>query len=447
MKFVFVVVAAALLFLFAPPLNAQEGVTESQQTDWFLCAHGSTRSRARTDNAEWTVRTPTGDFHIPYWQVPFSEGPDLAGGVNQRVDDGHIHLPLLGADKYNGSPDEPSGGSLKRWSPALVWEIDANTGKTVHIYNLSDYADCFNSVLRYSSDGYPIVAGYTRQGSPLLVLDKNGSDVVSHYSPGSVEPQLLQVSTTNPPQLLWADLDADGAVNLNGHELDTTTELSTSAISAIICGADGRSIYNNGFFNHNQGIYRFELPLTSNSKSSLFISGCLTKPWVMAVDSHRCIFAFCQSSSHVNAWDKNGHMLWSVERSCVWLSLSDDEKVVLLGDGNNWEALDTKTGKTLWQTSASEAFGDGVKCSYSAQPWAPRHPIAFDDGSLAFLCSHDGASKVMVLSIRTGKAMHASADFDFAPEMLTADASYNVYAYGSVDGQVAMQKKSLKMKA
>lgn len=393
---------------------------------------------------EWTARTPTSGFHIPYWQVPFGEGPELAGGVNQRVRDGHIHVPLLGDVQYNGNPDEPAGGSLKRWSPALVWEIDGTTGKTVRLYNLSEYADCFNSVLRYTDDGYPVVAGYSHHGYTILVLDKVSTGV-TRYSAGSVEPQLLQISTTDPPQILWGDIDADAAVDLNGHEVQPNTMVKTTAISAIICGADGHSIYNDGFFNHDTGIYRFELPLTSNSKASLFISGCYTKPWIVASDTQRRIFAQCQTSKEIRAWDRNGHQLWSVSMIFPWLSLSDDERVVLVGDSNNWVGLDSNTGKAMWRTSASEAFGNNVSCSYSAQPWAPRHPIPFNDGSLAFLCSENKVAKMMVLSVETGKAMSRTAEFDFAPDMITADASYNVYAYGSVNDLVTVQKKSLRM--
>lgn len=415
------------------------------ETDWFLCAHGSTRSRATPNSVEWTAHLPYGDFHIPYWAVPFNEGPNLAGGVNQRPSDGHIHLPLLGPVSYNGNPDWPSGGSLKHWSPAVVWEIDGDTGKTVRMFNLSEYADCYNSVLRYTADGYPVVAGYSHSGSSLLVLDKESSSVIGHYSPGGVEPQLLQVSLTEPPQLLWGDINADGAANINGHTLDTNSELSTSALSSIICGADGLTIYNNGFFNHDTGIFRFNLPLTASSKDSLFISGCLTKPWVMATDSQGQIFALCQSQNQIHAWDKTGQKMWSVAGSCLWLSLSDDEMTVLFGDANNWEAVDASTGKMLWQTSASEAFGDDVKCSFSAQPWAPRHPIPFSDGTLAFLCSQNGTSTVFLLSIKTGKAEQMSMMFDFVPEMLTADSAMNVYAYGSVNDIITVQKKSFYM--
>ena len=434
---IFLLRVGLLLCLASSPITG-----EMNETDWFLCAHGSTRSLATPGTAEWTARLPYGGYHIPYWAVPFDEGPNLAGGVNQRASDGHIHLPLLGPVPYNGNPDWPSGGSLKHWSPAVVWEIDGDTGKTVQIYNLSDYADCYNSVLRYTADGYPVVAGYSHSGSSILVLDKESSNVAGHYSPGGVEPQLLQVSLTNPPQLLWADINADGAANVSGHTLETKTELSTLALSSIICGADGLTVYNNGFFNHDTGIFRFSLPLTSSSKDNLFISDCLTKPWVMATDSQGRIYALCRSENQIHAWDKTGQHMWSVPGTCLWLSLSDDETAVLLGNANNWEAVDTSTGKVLWQTSASEAFGDGVQCSFSAQPWAPRHPIPFRDGTVAFLCSQNGASKVFLLSVKTGEAEQTSVAFDFVPEMLTADSAKNMYAYGTVNEVITVQKKS-----
>ena len=413
-----------------------------KETDWFLCAHGSTRSLARPNSDEWTARLPYGDFHIPYWEVPFNEGPNLAGGVNQRASDGHIHLPLLGPDKYNGSPDWPSGGSLKRWSPAMVWEIDGNTGKTVREYNLSDYAACFNSVLRYTPDGYPVVAGYSHGGSRILVLDKNSSSVANSYSPNDVEPQLLAVSQTEPPQLIWADISADAAANVNGHMLETNTQISTSALSTIICGADGRTIYNNGFFNHDTGIFRFSLPLKSSSKEDLFISGCLTKPWVMASDSQGRIFALCQSQNHIRAWDRTGRSLWSASGTSNFLTISDDETTLLVGNSNNWEAIDTTSGKVMWQKSASEAFGDGVHCTSASQPWAPRHPIPFPDGQFAFLCSKDDVWKVFRLSAKTGEGNTMAVSFDFNPEMLTADSAMNVYAYGTVNGVITVQKKS-----
>ena len=419
--------------------------------EWVLLAHGSERSLfvQQTEQAaksEWTSSFSLDDFHLPNWAVPFNEGPVQSGGVAQRTEDGHIHLPLLGNTPHGGSAEMPAGGATKQWAPPVIWEIDGMTGKTVRVYNLSSHGAGFESVVRYTPDGYPVVALY--DGSSIAILDRNSDQVLNTFGPG-VEPMLLAFAKTTPPQLIWASLNANGGINFDGHEPQPQTHISTSALSTIVFGADGKTIYNNGFFNEGTGIYRFSLPLSGGTRSNLVIGGCLTKPWIMASDTKGTNYAYCQSSGNFNAWDTTGKKLWSAGGSASWMIMSDDESTILAGYQSNYIALDAQTGQKVWSTNSAQAFGSGTSCGASNQPWAPRHPVPLPKrgvkgGYLAVLCRNGNSQAVRVLSVEDGTEVKGSlATLDFWPSMLTIDGSNYVYAYGSVDSRITVQRKMI----
>lgn len=449
-----------LLFLVASPAWSHKEEkhhkalknTNSEVDEWVLLGHGSERSlyadeSEKMEKSEWKSSFDFDDFHFPDWAVPFGEGPVQSGGVAQRKEDGHIHLPLLGNVRHGGGPEWPAGGATKAWAPPVIWEIDGVTGKTVRVYNLSSVAAGFESVLRYTSDGYPVVALYGGQGGQkIVVLDRNSDQVLSSFGPG-VEPMLLAFAKTDPPQLIWASLSANGGINFNGHEPQPNTHISTGALSTIVFGADGKTIYNNGFFNEATGIYRFSLPLSGHTERNLFISGCYTKPWIMVADKAGNNYALCQSGGSFHGWSESGAHLWSAGGSASWLIMTDDESTLLAGSGNSYRAIDPKTGSSLWSTTAAQAFGNGTSCQSSAQPWAPRHPVPLPSktikgGYLAVLCTADGSHAVRVLNVNDGSAVKgAVAELDFAPSMITIDASNYVYAYGSEDSRISVQRK------
>ena len=423
--------------------------------DWVLLAHGSERSlyeqqtEDKQHKPEWTSTFQWEDYHLPDWAVPFNEGPTQAGGVAQRESDGHLHLPLLGNIKYGGYPEMPAGGATKAWAPPVIWEIDGRTGKSVRLYNLSEYGDGFESVVRYTSDGYPVVALYGRKtGQKIVVLDKNSDKVVSSFTP-NVEPMLLAFAKTDPPQLIWASLNDNGGVNFDGHTPQVQTQITTSAISTIIFGADGQTIYNNGFLNEATGIYRFSLPLSGGTRYNLFISSCYTKPWIMVSDTAKNNYALCQSGETFRAWDSQGKQLWSKQGSSGWLIMTDDESTLMAGSGNSYRAFDPRTGSDLWSTTAEEAFGNGTSCAASAQPWSPRHPVPIpasgkQAGYLALLCRNGEDQSVRLMDANSGKPVEgAEAKLDFWPDMITIDASNYVYAYGTVNDHITVQRKKI----
>eukprot|EP00117_Sycon_ciliatum_P013331 scpid69591/ scgid1997/ len=423
--------------------TSHAAVPDMQMTDWVLAAHGSTRMRANGKGKDWDTKFHQANFHYPTFSVPFNEGPVLPAGVNHRTSDNHIHVPILGATSYPGSTEWPAGGANRKWTPPMIWEIDGNTGKTVRIYDLSEYSACFNSVVRYTNDGYPFIAlyaGKTGKGStPIAVLDAESDKVLDVYSDDSTEPMLLQITNTEPQQIIWAALDANAGVSLTGHEVDASSYVRTTDTSTIIFGADGQTIYNNGFFNHNTGIFKFALPLTSHLKQDYFVSDCNTRPWVMASDTKGNAFALC---GNLNAYDANGKQKWSVSDSGnpSFLVLSDAEDVLFAGNGQYIKGLSPESGEVLWSIAASE-FGGSIPVS--AQPWAPRYPIPLPTGNLAVLVVNGGVHSIALLDSHTGKIVKGGVTFDFAPQMLTADNSNNVYAFGNEDGYLKVQRKSL----
>lgn len=427
--------------------------TAPEVDEWVLLAHGSERTLYQQEHSqdrksEWTSTFSFDNFHIPDWAVPFNEGPTQAGGVQQRTDDGHVHIPLLGDTKYGGYPEMPAGGATKAWAPPVIWEIDGKTGKSIRVYNLTDYGDGFESVVRYTPDGYPVVALYSHHGNTIVVLDRNSDKVLTSFKP-SVEPMLLAFAKTTPPQLIWASLDQNGGINFDGHTPQVQSQITTGALSTIIFGADGKTIYNNGFLNEATGIYRFSLPLSGGTRYNLFISGCYTKPWIMAADLAANNYALCQTAEAIRAWDSQGNLLWSKRGSAGWLILTDDESTLLVGSGSSYMALDPRTGEEFWSTTATTAFGEGTSCGASAQPWAPRHPVPLPSSSkkggyLALLCSNGEQHGIQVLDVTDGTAVKgAQAKLDFAPEMITIDASNYVYAYASVDSKITVQRKRI----
>ena len=424
------------------PHNHTQRLHDIQIDDWVLAAHGSTRMRANGDGKDWMTKFDQENFHYPTFSVPFNEGPVLPAGVAHRTSDNHIHIPILGATSYPGSTEWPAGGANRKWTPPMVWEIDGNTGKTVRIYDLTKYSSCFNSVLRYTKDGYPFIAlyaGKTGQGStPIAVLDDKSDKVFGVYGDDSTEPMLLQITNTEPQQIIWAALDANAGVNIEGHKVDTSTFVRTTDTSTIIFGADGKTIYNNGFFNHDTGIFKLALPLVSHLHQDYFISGCNTRPWVMASDTRGNAFAVC---GNLNCYDESGKQRWSVSgQDASFIALTDAEDVLFIGNGQFIAGLNAETGEQMWRLAASD-FGGSIPVS--AQPWAPRYPIPLPNGNIAVLVVTGGVHSIALVDSRSGKIVKGGVTFDFPPQMLTADNSNNVYAFGNEDGFLKVQRKAL----
>ncbi|XP_065186371.1 uncharacterized protein LOC135817173 isoform X1 [Sycon ciliatum] len=422
-----------------------------QLTDWVLAAHGSSRKLAKGTGDDWSLTFNLPNYHYPEFVKPFST-EDMAAGVNHRTSDNHIHIPILGNTYHVPDPEFPAGGEKHRWSPPVVWEIDGNTGQTLLVYNLSDYADSYTSTLIYTPDGYPTVAmhgGKTGYGSsPILILDKESDKVLDVVTDDNTEPMLLQLTNTEPRQLIWAAMYANAGVNIDGHTVDKSTFVRTTDTSAIIFSADGRSIYNNGFYNHDMGIYKFKLPLAENLTRELFMGGCETNPWQMASDTEDNLYAICGGG--VVAYDAGGQQQWTYNTGrwyalMTYLFLVDTENVLIVGcdmyDQKPFLAgVDPATGKELWFSNGTD-YGGNV--TISAQPWAPRFPIPLANGNLAILISNNGVSSVVLLDSRTGKVVKGGVMFDFTPQMLTADSSNNVYAFGEEYGYLKAQRKAL----
>ena len=254
---------------------------------------------------------------------------------------------------------------------------------------------------------------------------------------------LLALTDTTPQQIIWASISADAGVTVKGHDINTNVQ-TTSQTSTIIFGADGQTIYNNGFYNHQTGIFKFRLPIDS-LEQELFISGCNTRPWVMASDTAQRIYAVC-SGNGVYAYNMQGTHQWTARGSPVWIAMNDRETVVLTGgSGGGLSGLNANTGELLWALNPPD-FGQNVQVRYSGQPWAPRHPIPLPDNGMAVLTLQENVHRIVVIDADTGKFRHdQEVVFDFYPEMLTADSSGNFYAFGHQDGYPTVQRKSIKL--
>ena len=223
----------------------------------------------------------------------------------------------------------------------MIWEIDPKTGSTNYLYNLSDYGSAFYSSLRYTPTGDLTVAVCTSNSAShikILIIDQS-THKIKYQHTSSIEPMLLQVTNTSPQMLIFAGMYDDAYLNFtgDGSMIDSNSkEVVNQYISSIIFGADGKTIYNNGFFNEAVGIYRLKLPFSSASRPEDFISGCDTLPWMMASDTMGSMFAVCSSSPYaISKYDNTAKLLWKSPVTQVsgytypWIILDDTEKYII----------------------------------------------------------------------------------------------------------------------
>lgn len=339
-------------------------------------------------------------------------------------------------------------GSQKAYGPPIIWEIDPKTGDTNYIYDLSEYGKAFYSLVRYTPTGDLTVA-VCNANSPssikILIIDQTTHKVKFQYT-SSMEAMLLQVSNTSPPMLLYAGMYSDGYLNFteDGSNIATNDkEIVNGHISSIIFGADGKTIYNNGFFNEAVGIYRLKLPFTSSEQPDDFVSGCDTLPWMMASDINGNMFAVCSSSPYsITKFDSNGKSVWKSQVSQVsgytypFIMLDDTEKYIIFGTNKEWVAFDADTGDLKWAKSLSDITqkrDQGLVCYNSAQPWANRHPIPMPDGQLVILCrTTNNGYDVRSLDIETGALSRDSTNVAFNVSIVSADSN-SVYLWGYND--------------
>ena len=97
------------------------------------------------------------------------------GGIIQHPTTGNLYIQLLG-DKQtniNNSSYYPFDGVDKTYGPPYIWIIDANKGTTIGSHNLSNYGITFFNSLRFTLNGYPIVAACDQHETVTILVLNN----------------------------------------------------------------------------------------------------------------------------------------------------------------------------------------------------------------------------------------------------------------------------------
>ena len=257
--------------------------------------------------------------------------------------------------------------------------------------------------------------------------------------------------------LLYAGMYDDAYLNFTGDGSmieSNAREIVNNAISAIIFGADGQTIYNNGFRNEATGIYRLKLPFQSDTAPQNYIPNCDTLPWAMASDTEGNMFVSCDQYSvpyTITKYDVNGKSVWSSKvtqtnsYSYPWIILDDTEKYVITGTNADWVVFDAETGDLKWSKSVSDIMQkreSNLVCYDSAQPWANRHPVIMPDGKLIILCQEKGVGySIRGLDVETGNLARDVENVAFNVSMLSADSSsVYLWGYNDLDKHIAGQR-------
>jgi len=449
-----------LLAFFAVFLASSECKVELD--GYVLAAHGSSRSLYEGGTTNWNVTIPF-KAYLPLWAF----GPVNAGGIAIREDDGHMFVPVHGDTPLNLQDTLQGGSSEKIWSPAYILELDSDSGKTLRVFNLSDIqgvdpVDCFESWIKFTSDGYPYFTGYrynkqTKQSSwVFMILDRDDPTKSVYTLDQDLAPQIPNLSAkSTPQQIFWAltgpNGGVDAGVNLDGGH-NVIGQFKTTATSTVLFNAFGNLTINNHLNDDSYGltgIHIIELPLTESSTHKLVVRGCNTAPWIMVADTRGNYYLQCNkfdsAEQYFGAWDQFGRSLWNLtqKHDSYWdvIFMSDDESVLVGAwfDDQGWVAYDPLSGDRMWQVSNTDLPGV-TSCVNTNTPFPPRIPIALKNSYMAIQCIRDNLPVIFFIELSSGKISENEITLRQTPMELMADGANNLYSVYELAGFVHVDR-------
>ena len=348
-------------------------------TQWQLKAHGSDQNAVTTKNTNWTIQSPKSSyFNLLYFDYNNIDKPknmhqSAYGGMIQHPITGNLYIQLLG-DKLtniNNSSYYPFDGVNKTYGPPYIWIIDANNGTTIGLYNLSNYGITFFNSLRFTPNGYPIVAVCDQYQTVTILVLNNTISAIDDPAIFSTKianstwsnPYFMDITNTEPIQLLTSSMKIDGAFNFdtNGYTFNTKEILNTNTNGNMFIFSTGdKMIYD--ISKQDGNIWKMKLPLNKTNIETKIIQNCYTLGWLFGNGKNGDIYAGCIDPQNISkgvinitSFNDLGEQIWTINNlwnqriglniiNPQWIIIDDLETTLIAGNNENWIGHSLRNG-------------------------------------------------------------------------------------------------------